>query len=333
MNISITASDIFMILGFTLSLFSCVSNDVIQTLGTFLSSTKDKPVWVIWLFASAVLVATLFGGWYFSGGDIAFGRLDRIPCPDRFYWWHVIPPIALIYMTRKGLPVATAFIILSIFSSSTVIGLMVMKSLVGYFSAFTVAFIVYFFISRKIEKYFLYSKDERMPTGWMVAKWISTAFLWSTWLMQDAAVLYVYLPRNLNLWQVLISLAAACGLLYIICYKRGGEIQNIVKLKTNTQDIRSATIIDVVFASTLFFFQHVNNIPMSTTWVFIGVLAGREIAMYNRIRFETEKKVYKHVLKDFSKASIGLVLSIVVAMSVTHIPVIENYIKSFFNLN
>ena len=95
--------------------------------------------------------------------------------------------------------------------------------------------------------------------------------------------------------------------------------------------MRSATIIDLVFATLLFFFQHVNNIPMSTTWVFIGVLAGREIAMYNRIRFETEKKVYKHILKDFSKASIGLVLSIAVAMFVTHIPVIENYIKSLFN--
>ena len=26
----------------------------------------------------------------------------------------------------------------------------------------------------KIEKYFLYSKDEKMPTGWIVAKWISS---------------------------------------------------------------------------------------------------------------------------------------------------------------
>lgn len=332
MNISITPSDIFMVLGFSLSLYSCVSNDVIQTLGTFLSSTKDKPVWLIWLFASTVLVVTLFSGWYLSGGtDMAFGRLDRIPPLDRLYWWHIIPPLALIYMTKKGLPVATAFIILTVFSPSTVIGLMVMKSLVGYFSAFACAFVIYFFISRKIEKHFLYSKGERIPTGWIVAKWISTVFLWSSWLMQDAAVLYVYLPRQLNLWQVLVSLAAACGLLYIICYKRGGEIQNILKLKTNTQDTRSATIIDIVFASILFFFQHVNNIPMSTTWVFLGVLAGREIAMYNRIRFETEKKVYKHIFKDFSKASMGLVLSIVVAMVVTHIPIIENYIRNFFN--
>ena len=94
---------------------------------------------------------------------------------------------------------------------------MVMKSVVGYISAFVGAFVVYFFLARKVEKYFLYSKGVISPF-WVVAKWISTAFLWSTWLMQDAAVLYVYLPINLNIWQVIITLAVACGLLFIICY-------------------------------------------------------------------------------------------------------------------
>ncbi len=318
-----------MVVGFVLSVYSCVSNDVIQTLGTFLSSTKDRPVWQVWLFASTVLVVTLFSGWLLSGGDIAFGRLDRIPAPEELQFWHVLPPIILILLTKKGLPVATAFLILSIFSSSAVIGLMVMKSVVGYVSAFVGAFIVYFFIARKVEKYFLYSKGEISPF-WVVAKWISTAFLWSTWLMQDAAVLYVYLPRNLNLWQVIVSLSFFVGLLFIICYRRGGEIQDIVKLKTNTQDMRSATIIDIVFAVLLFVFQHVNNIPMSTTWVFIGVLAGREIALYNRIRYKTQKKVYKHVLKDLTKAFIGLVVSISTVVVLTNLNVVKESIKTFF---
>ena len=47
-------------------------------------------------------------------------------------------------------------------------------------------------------------------------------------------------------------------------------------------------------------------------WVFLGVLAGREIALYNRLRFITEKKVYKHLIKDISKAIVGLVVSIAV---------------------
>ena len=44
----------------------------------------------------------------------------------------------------------------------------------------------------------------------------------------------------------------------------------------------------------------------------MGVLAGREIALYNRLRFITEKKVYKHLIKDLTKAIIGLAVSILV---------------------
>ena len=155
-------------------------------------------------------------------------------------------------------------------------------------------------------------KNKPISTPWIVAKWLSTAFLWSAWLLQDGAVLFIYLPRKLTLVQMMLSLSVFLALLYMLCYKRGGEIQNIVKLKTNTQDPRSATIIDCIYACILLYFQNVNNIPMSTTWVFLGVLAGREIALYNRLRFITEKKVYKHVIKDITKAIIGLVVSIVV---------------------
>ncbi len=324
----LTPSNIFMVTGFLLSLYSCVSNDIIQTLGTFLSSTKDKSVWVVWAFTSLVLVATLGIGWYVNGGDVAFGRLDRIPFAGTFYWWHVLPPVLLIWMTRKGIPVATAFLILSIFSNNTVVGLMVVKSIIGYIVAFTSAFIIYFIIARKVEKYFLYTKDEKPALGWVVAKWVSTAFLWSAWLMQDAANLYVYLPRRLDLAPFALTMVAFVALLFVICYKRGGEIQNIVKLKTNTQDIRSATIIDVIFSLILFTFQYVNNIPMSTTWVFIGVLAGREIAMYNRIRFETQKKVYKHVIKDLTKTVFGLCMSIAIVWVLNSHEVIFEFFKT-----
>ena len=310
--IEITPSMIFMIAGFLLSLYACVSNDAIQTLGTFLNTTKERPVWQIWLYVSLVMIITFVSGWIINDGDMAFGRLDRIPHAQVFYWWHILPPLILLYLTRKGIPVATAFLIISIFSAPKVIGLMVAKSFVGYVIALISSMILYFFIARSVEKIFLYMKNKPISKPWVVAKWLSTAFLWSAWLLQDGAVLFVYLPRQLNLWQMILSLSIFAGLLYILCYRRGGEIQNIVKLKTNTQDPRSATIIDCVYAVILIYFQTVNNIPMSTTWVFLGVLAGREIALYNRLRFITEKKVYKHLIKDLTKAIVGLVVSIAV---------------------
>lgn len=330
--IEITPSFIFMITGFLLSLYACVSNDAIQTLGTFLNTTKDRPVWQIWLYVGSVMVLTFTIGWIVNDGDMAFHRLDRIPHAQTFYWWHILPPLVLLYLTKKGIPVATAFLIVSVFSSNTVIGLMIAKSFIGYVSALIVSLVLYFFIARKVEKIFLYMKNKPIPTPWIVAKWISTAFLWSAWLLQDGAVLFIYLPRKLTLLQLILSLSVFLALLFILCYKRGGEIQNIVKLKTNTQDPRSATVIDCVYALILLYFQNVNNIPMSTTWVFLGVLAGREIALYNRLRFITEKKVYKHLIKDLSKAIIGLVISISVVFMINQYENILNLIKHYISL-
>ena len=332
MNTSDILSNTFMILGFVLSLYSCVSNDIIQTLGTFLSSTREKPVWMIWLFTSLVLVLTLGIGWYLNGGDMAFGRLDRIPFAEHFYWWHILPPIVLIALTKKGIPVGTAFLILSLFSSTTVTGLIILNSLKGYILAFISSFILYFFISRSIEKYFLYTNHKKVPLPWVIVKWVSTAVLWSAWLMQDGSKVYVYLPRHLTFAQMALTLIAFCALLLVICYTRGGEIQNIIKLKTNTQDIRSAAIIDFVYASILVYFQLASNIPISTTWVFIGVLAGREVAMYNRIRFETDKKVVKHVIKDLTKTTIGLVVSMAIVVFIKNMDLIFGIIHQYIHL-
>ena len=71
---------------------------------------------------------------------------------------------------------------------------------------------------------------------------------------------------------------------------------------------------------------------MSTTWVFLGVLAGREIALYNRLRFITEKKVYKHLVKDFTKAIVGLTVSIAVVFVLNNHEKIFEIIKHYINL-
>lgn len=332
LSVNLTLSNIFMISGFLLSLYTCVSNDVIQTLGTYLSANREKPFWILWIFSGSVLILTFVLGWYFNNGDMSFGRLDRIPFAGEFYWWHVLPPVVLIFLTKKGMPVSTTFLILSVFSSNQVIGLMLAKSFIGYILAFIISIIIYFIISRPVEKAFLYSKNKKISKRWHVAKWIATAYLWSQWLMQDAANLFVYLPRQLNSVQMILSVLAFTLLLGIVCYKKGGEIQDIVRLKTNTQDVRSATIIDIIYATILLYFQNANNIPMSTTWVFIGLLAGREIAMYNRLRFETQKKVYKHVLKDLFKTITGLVVSIITVVLINHFDEIKSIIHHYINL-
>lgn len=328
----LTLSNIYMITGFLISMYSCVSNDVIQTLGTYLTTSKKMPTWLIWAFTSAVLIITISTGWIVNNGDMSFGRLERIPYPETFTLVHVLPPIILLFLTKYGMPVSTTFLILSIFSANdiNVIGMILSKSLIGYVLALIVSIVIYTLLARPVERYFYYTADKKISKWWIAAKWLSTAFLWSQWLMQDAANLFVYLPRKSSFTQLVLVLIAFTAFMWIVASKRGGEVQKIVKMKTNVQDPRSATIIDLIYAFLLLYFIQLNNVPMSTTWVFIGLLAGREIALYHRLRFESPKKMYKHILKDLAKAAIGLIVSIVTVFLLLKFDIIKNFFISHF---
>ncbi len=311
MPFELSFSTFFMIAGFLLAAYSCAANDVIQTLGTFLSSNEKRPVWIIWLYVSIIFTATITFGWFVNNGDLSFHRLERIPHPDTFYWYHALPPVALLILTRLGMPVSTTFLLLMVFSSSTVVEKMIFKSVCGYIIAFVSALILYTVIARKIEKTFIKSKDKK-SLGWTITQWCSTAFLWSQWIMHDVANIFVYLPRKFDAWGLMGIIAIFVGLLGLICFARGGVIQKIVRSKTNTTDIRSASIIDLIYAFVLVFFKEINTLPMSTTWVFIGILAGREIALYNRLKHVSSKKTWKNMGKDFFKVFTGLVVSVFV---------------------
>lgn len=265
--------------GFLLAGYSVVGNDSIQTLGTFLSSNEERPWYVLWLFAGSILAFTLLYGWYQYSGDVSYGRLEKYAFIDNMSWPYLLPPLVLMILTRTGIPVSTSFLILTFFKPKGLID-MTMKSLLGYVLAFALAILVWQLITRLLDQRFIKNPiTSREKTIWTVLQWSSTGFLWGQWLIQDFANIYVYLPRSLTGGEIAISLVILLSLLGYIFYSRGGSIQEIVKAKTNTVDIRSATIIDFLYALILLFFKEFSNVPMSTTWVFLGLLAGREIAI------------------------------------------------------
>lgn len=311
MSLQLDFNTFFMITGFLLAAYSCVANDVIQTLGTFLSSNEKKPALMIWTYVSIILAATLIFGWIVNNGEMSFNRLDKIPFTGVFEWYHILPPIALLTLTRLGMPVSTTFLLLMVFSPATVIEQMIFKSVCGYIIAFISALILYTVIAKEIEKRFIKTKDKKSP-GWTVMQWCSTAFLWSQWIMHDVANIFVYLPRKFSFLGLIAVLVVFISLLGLICYARGGTIQKIVRQKTNTTDIRSASIIDLIYAFVLVFFKEINTLPMSTTWVFIGILAGREIALYNRLKHRSSKKIWSNLGRDFFKVFTGMAVSIFV---------------------
>jgi phosphate/sulfate permease len=304
-------------LGFILASYSIIGNDAIQTLGTFLSSNSKKPWWILWAYASSILALVLIYGWYMYGGDVSYGRLNKIPIAETIKWWHIAPTIVLLLLTRLGIPVSTTFLVLSVFTPSLILGQIIIKSLVGYGVAFIAAIILWILISKKIEKSFINTTNNKRR--WYVAQWITTGFLWSQWLIQDLANIYVYLPRKIEFSTLALTLITMISILGFIFKNQGGKIQQIVTKKYNTSDIRSATIIDGLYAVVLLLFKELNNLPMSTTWVFLGVLAGREYAMTHQLNLLSFKNTFKDTSMDLTKATLGLVISIIVALLIKEV--------------
>lgn len=305
-----TATTVFMYVGFLLAAYSIVANDAIQTLGTFLSSNAKRPWWVLWIFACTLLVGVMIYGWIANHGDVSYGRLDRFPQPEGgVSWLHAIPPLCILFLTRYGVPVSTTFLVLTVFAPGNLTS-MLTKSLLGYAVAFCIGVLVYLTVSRVVERRFLESTYDQPPPHWVALQWASTGFLWTQWLMHDLANIFVYLPRELNVAYLVFAVVVMLILHAVIFYRRGGAIQKIVTSKTNTTDIRSATIIDFIYGLVLLVFKEMSNIPMSTTWVFLGLLAGRELAMVLRLRHRGMTDASKVVMRDGAKAALGLAVSI-----------------------
>lgn len=303
--------------GFLLASYAAVANDSIQTIGTFIASNKKKPWWVLWLFIGGIFLATMGYSWFAHNGDVTYERLASKgfdTTPTNFSFLQVAAPIFLLILTRMKMPVSTTLLLLTSFSTEAKsIGKVLSKSFTGYFLAFGIAIVVWMVFSKIFDKWF---KGEAHPM-WRVGQWMTTGLLWSVWLMQDAANIAVYLPRQLSFVEFLgFVLPVFLGL--GILFKTGGEkVQEIVEEKSQVVDVRAATMIDLIYAGILFYFKLHSKIPMSTTWVFLGLIGGREIAMSLR---HTSGRGWmtasKMMAKDTGLALVGLAVSLLLAVAV-----------------
>jgi len=317
--------------GFAFAGYSAIANDSIQTIGTFLSSNAKRPWWVLWLFIGSIFIVTMLVSWMSFDGDVSYQRLTSKgfeKAPESFSFLQIAAPLVLLLLTRFKMPVSTTFLLLSSFSadSSAILNVSV-KSMSGYIIAFVSSITIWLLFSKAIK---------RLTTGkahgaWTVAQWITSGSLWSVWLMQDAANIAVFLPRSLSLTEFIAFIAYIFLGLGLLFYFRGDRIQQIVEEKSEVTDVRGATLIDFVYTIILFFFQKLSNIPMSTTWVFLGLLAGREIAMTISRAYDSTRDLsvtMKLISRDVFSALFGLAISIILAVLVN--PVIQKEIIGFF---
>ncbi len=387
---------IFAVLGFLFAAYAVVGNDALQTLGTFINSNARLHWFWLFLFAGSILVATFTVGWMLYDGDPSWGRLanaQKYPWPDGgIQWYHTLPPLALVIITRLGIPVSTSFMVLTVFATVGGMTSMLGKSLTGYGLAFAVGLVLYLILSRTLERFF--QKNElsaRAPWGlasimgiiiaigvyvlpemlvncdlaalsdpkeiksckkslsviakykacaphvffggfiiegliylisrkfgnaayWVILQWVTTGYLWSVWLIQDFANIFVFLPRQISALEGFVAMGAILALLAYTFWNKGGPVQKILRSKTAVTDIRSATIIDFTYACLLFFFKEVSAIPMSTTFVFLGLIAGREYGFAITDKALGLFRTTRLAVSDASKAFIGLVLSINMAV-------------------
>lgn len=305
--------------GFGLAAYSAIANDSIQTIGTFIASNQTRKWYWLWLFMGLIFIATVTYSWIVFDGDVSHQRLSikgLEKAPESFMFLQLAAPIVLLIMTRLRMPVSTTFLLLNVFTyqAGTIVSVM-NKSFLGYLLAFVIAIIVWYLIERFVKDYL---KGKPKPY-WLVLQWITSGTLWAVWIMQDAANIAVFLPRQLNLVEFCVYTGFVFLGLGFLFYLKGDKIQGIVNEKSNVTDVRAATIVDFVYAIILFYFKLYSNVPMSTTWVFIGLLGGRELAIAlgrrgkEDKRKEWLKRAAKMAGKDVGKATIGLVVSLILA--------------------
>jgi len=324
---------IAMWLGFFFAAYSAIANDSIQTIGTFLASNADKKWWILWLWIGGIFVITVSYSWFAYDGDVTYERLTSkgfSEAPTSFKFLQVAAPLFLLIITRLRMPVSTTFLLLSAFATSPegIINVLT-KSLSGYFIAFAVAIVIWLGLSKYLNKLF----TGKAGSFWMPVQWVVSGCLWAVWLMQDAANIAVYLPRSLGTSSFLVFTGFIFFGLGILFYLRGDKIQRIVTEKSYVTDVRSATVIDGVYAVVLYYFKSVSVVPMSTTWVFIGLLAGREVAMSltdSKGKGRPLISTFKLITKDASYAMIGLIISIIIAIAINPI-ILDELVNYFFS--
>lgn len=307
-------------LGFFFAAYATVANDSIQSLGTFIESNKTRRWWVLWLYIGGIFLVTVIFSWVYFDGDVTFQRLlkpdgtTKYPHPDNFSFFQIIAPLVLLILTRLRMPVSTTFLILSVFSADTSgITSVIFKSLSGYAMAFILSFAVWYFSYNLIKTFF---KSRKFHKSWNVVQWVVSGSLWAVWVMQDGANIAVYLPRQQSLTQFIIfatTIFAGLGLLF---YLRGDKIQKVVSEKSRISDIRAATLVDLTYVILLIYKLFISTVPMSTTWLFLGIIGGREIAISlarTKKGKKHRKKAGKMIFKDFSYAAIGLIISVALA--------------------
>jgi hypothetical protein len=317
---------------FVLAGYAVIGNDALQTLGPFLAANRGRTPRVLqfaWL--AVLLTAVMLLGWWWGEGDPAWGRLQTFAPLADLRWIDLLPSLSVLLLTQWGAPVSTSFLVLTAVDPASLQPLL-RHSLAGYGMGLAVGLLAWGALLWRLETTPADQPPEGADAGnpsaaaseppgqaalpfWLALQWITTGWLWSQWLVQDLANIYVYLPRRLGPGAMAGSLAVLLVGLALLMAENGGAIQQRLTSKTNSADPRSAALLAGIYGLVLFVMGRISSYPLSTTWAFLGLLAGRELGLL-RLDIRDLRAAVASPAQDLLRAGLGLGISLAVALGV-----------------
>jgi len=326
-------------IAFVLAAWAVIGNDALQTLGPFLAANRGRtPRPLQGLYLAGVLCLVLLLGWWSHGGDGSWGRLECFPLPPRLGWSALLAPLTVLLLTQLGVPVSTSFLVLTAMGPANLPALL-RQSLLGYGAALLLAFCSYGaqIAWRRLQPEMMPAPAAPPGAGSaagalassgaggrdglaLALQWAASGWLWSQWLIQDLANIYVYLPRRLEPALMALSLLVLCGGIALLLVERGGAIQAILQRKRDLDNPRATTALSLLYGLVLAGFAALSRLPLSTTWVFLGLLAGRELALQLGERRRSLPMLAGDLGRDLALAALGLAVSLAVALTLPSLP-------------
>lgn len=295
------------------SSYTVIGNNYIQTIGSFIVNNREKPV-KNWVFLSLSFVITTLISWSIYKGSIDYSLLKNIEYQKDLDIIIVLVPLLLNIFTKYGIPVSATFLIIPLFGTNNTIHIMITKTITSYFLAFMASFFIWSFIYKHFIN-IIKNVDNEITKFWNIVEYATTAFVWMAWNILSICVFVVFVDRQFNVFELVIFNLIIILILYILISNSGGKIEKIIKEKKGSNNKKTTAIFNLLFAMILLYLQFFSNVPLTTTWVFLGLLAGRELAItYTELGLFSSGRSTKvsltKIIMDLNKAVVGVVFSL-----------------------
>lgn len=292
-----------------LSVFSVIENSSFQIFGTFLTSNKNKSVFQIFIFIFAIFFVTLLFEWTTNGGRLDFDRLVNINYSENIDFRSVLAPLLLFFLTYKKIPVSTTFILLSGFATKHTVDSMLTKTATSYLVSFVFGYYIWYKLDKLLNGKISDFDNDKIKK-WENIQIISNIGLIIFWIMSNNSNLVVSLPRTFNILYFLIYILFCAISVFYVVFSRGGKIQSIIDAKNGLDNPKTNSILNIAFSLIIFMFQYINTTPVATTWSFVGLLSGRELALSMKSNGVKRITLIK-ILRDLSVLIYGLLITFI----------------------